>query len=122
MFKTGRPSKTERCEFGKRVYEARMEKGISQKEVADSLGITQQSYAVWERKSVAIKPDDLVALAKLLEIPLESLLGESSEHIPTRPVKSKIAKVFEEASHLPRSQQNKIIDLLEPFISRHKAS
>jgi transcriptional regulator with XRE-family HTH domain len=116
----GRPPKRERCEFGRRLYEIRQERGLSQKYVAAALGITQQSYALWERRPVALRPDQLRQLA--------GILGVSADHLldlgPPQPRKGgpsgKARLLFEEVSRLPRHQQNKVAEFVEGFLSLQK--
>src|SRR5271157_344152 len=72
---TGRPSKRPRTPFGQRVYEAREALGLSQAEVAARLGINQASYGAWERDPVALRPDQVGQLAKILNVSIEHLYG-----------------------------------------------
>lgn len=72
----GRPAKSERSAFGERLYQARLKKGLTQVDVANALGITQPSYADWERKSLALKPEYLAKLSEILDVSLEYLVGK----------------------------------------------
>ncbi len=56
---TGRPSTTERTDFGTRIHALREQAGLSQQEVSEQLGIAQSSYAAWERQTPALRPDQL---------------------------------------------------------------
>jgi transcriptional regulator with XRE-family HTH domain len=117
---TGRPSKRPRSNFGQRLHVAREALGLSQAQVAEKLGITQSSYADWERYTVAIRPEQLTQLASILQVPVGDLLG-ASEPKSKRPssAKGRMKQMFEAASHLPRRQQQKIVDLLQPFVREH---
>jgi len=64
----GRPPKQSRSAFGARLHAAREATGLSQAQVADQLGITQQAYAVWERRSVALCPEQIEQVASILGI------------------------------------------------------
>ena len=61
---TGRPTTTERTDFGTRLHSLREAAGLTQQEVAEQLGIAQSSYATWERQTPAIRPDQLERLAE----------------------------------------------------------
>ena len=63
---TGRPAKFERSPFGERLVAARQTLGLSQTQVAEKLGITQQTYAGWERRTTALRPDHIAQLEKVL--------------------------------------------------------
>jgi transcriptional regulator with XRE-family HTH domain len=43
--------------------------------LAGDLGITQQTYAGWERRTTALKPEYISKLAEILNVPVEFLLG-----------------------------------------------
>jgi transcriptional regulator with XRE-family HTH domain len=116
---TGRPSKRPRSEFGKRLHATREALGLSQAQVADKIGITQSSYADWERYTVALRPEQLTGLAEVLQTSVEDLLGvEKRPHRGTGP-SGKMRRLFEAATALPRGQQQKIIDILQPFVRDH---
>ena len=112
----GRPAFTARCDFGARLFELRQRKGFSQKQMADALGITQQSYALWERRPVALRPEQITQLADILACGVGDILG-----IPSRPLQrggpvGKVRQVFEQVSKLPRAKQRKIVEVVEALV------
>jgi transcriptional regulator with XRE-family HTH domain len=115
----GRPATTQRTDFGEKLYQARLAKGLSQIDLAELVSISQQAYASWERKPTALKPEQLVIIARALEVSIDSLLGLTPKVKHKSGPVGKLQLLLEEASKLPRSQQNKISDLLEPFIVAH---
>ena len=115
---TGRPSKKERPPFGARIHALREQAGLSQQQLAERLGLTQRAYAYWERNPVALRPDQLHKLAGALGISIEELLGnDGSKRRGTGPA-GKMRRLFESASTLPRSQQQKVIALLDAFVAQ----
>ena len=114
---TGRPPKTDRCPFGRRLHAARESKGLSQRQVAEALGMAQQTYAAWERRPVAIKPEDLIKLADLLEIEVTELLGRGKSKPKRNAPTGKARKVFEAVSELPRYQQQRILGVVEDMMA-----
>jgi transcriptional regulator with XRE-family HTH domain len=116
---TGRPSKQPRPAFGQRLHELREAAGLSQQQLADNLGLSQRAYSHWERRPVALRPDQLRGLASALDVPVEVLLAtEDRKKRGAGPV-GKMRQLFEAASTLPRSQQEKILAILQPFIREH---
>ena len=115
----GRPTTKPRTDFGLRLFAAREARGLSQTQVAEKLGITQSSYADWERYSVALRPEQLALLAEVLEVTVEDLLGTKPKNRRGAGPAGKMRQLFEAATVLPRTQQQKIVDILEPFVSRH---
>lgn len=73
--KTGRPPKHPRTSFGERLYTARIAAGMSQAQVAKALGMTQTGYADWERYPVALRPEQIKQVTKLLGTTLNYLFG-----------------------------------------------
>jgi transcriptional regulator with XRE-family HTH domain len=118
----GRPSNKQRTEFGRRVYEARTAKGLSQAQVADALGITQASYGAWEREPVALRADQLEKLRNILGVTIAQLFGEESQNKMMAGPRGKARQLFEQLSNLPRSQQNHAIAVLKAFIENTAAT
>jgi len=84
----GRPTDKKRTEFGERLYAARMQEGLTQQAIAESLGITAQGYAKWERTPIALKPEQIDQVADILGVSLDYLFGR--EPLPaSSPRKSK---------------------------------
>jgi transcriptional regulator with XRE-family HTH domain len=115
---TGRPAKSKRSEFGARLHAAREARGLSQAEVADKLGIAQQSYAAWERRDVALRADQLQQIADVLSLGIEQLLGNAPKPVRIAGPVGRLRQVFENASKLPRHQQAKVAEFVEAFVAR----
>ena len=74
----GRPAKTPRTLFGQRLHAARQAAGLSQAEIAARLGVKQAAYAAWERRRVALYPDQIQKLAHALKIPVKDLFERTA--------------------------------------------
>ncbi|MCO5062666.1 MAG: helix-turn-helix domain-containing protein [Kiritimatiellae bacterium] len=117
---TGRPSSRPRPPFGQRVYALREAAGLTQAEVAERLGISARAYAFWEREPVALKPDQLAQLARILGArSVDELLGEKNGKKRGTGPAGRMRRLFEAASRLPRTQQDKVAAVIEPFVQRH---
>jgi transcriptional regulator with XRE-family HTH domain len=116
---TGRPTTRERTPFGQRLHTLREQAGLSQQQLAERLGLTQRAYAHWERNPVALRPDQLLNLAQTLNVSVDELVGTNGTKKRGTGPTGKMKQLFEAASRLPRSQQQKIASLLEPFIAHH---
>ena len=62
-------------EFGQRFKEARKQCGLSQKQVAEKLGIEQSNVSDWENNVSRPVDENLIALGRLYNETLETLLG-----------------------------------------------
>jgi transcriptional regulator with XRE-family HTH domain len=101
---------------------ARQQLGFSQIQMAEKLGVTQQTYAGWERRTTALRPDHLSKLASILNVSAEYLLGHQNG--PKRkggPV-GRARRVFEEVSKIPRHKQQRILGVVEDLLMAHQAS
>ncbi len=116
---TGRPAKTERTSFGQRLHALREQAGLSQQQLADRIGLSQRAYAYWERHPVALRPDQLLSLAQALNVSVDDLVGTNGTRKRGAGPTGKMKQLFEAASRLPRSQQQKIAAIIEPFIAHH---
>ena len=96
---------------------------MSQSEAAKALGITQPSYADWERRAVSIRPEHLPRLAELLGVSLGHLLGAEEAEGGGRAFAGPAGKlrcVFEEVQKLPRYQQRRVIGIVEDMLAAHR--
>ena len=116
--KTGRPSKRERTPFETRLHAARETAGLSQAQVAAKLGITQSAYAFWERRKVALRPEQIEQVAKILGVTAEHLFGASE--VPRQGPTGKARQLFERVSKLPRSTQQRILANVEDALTAHE--
>jgi transcriptional regulator with XRE-family HTH domain len=116
----GRPTNRRRTDFGKRLVAAREDAGLSQRELAEKLGISQRALSWWDRENVALKPGQMTALAEALDVTADYLLGRIPAKKRGAGPTGKAQKVFEAVSRLPRHQQKKIIDVVESFVNQHQ--
>jgi transcriptional regulator with XRE-family HTH domain len=115
----GRPSKRPRSAFGERLACAREHLGLSQMQLAQRLRVSQKVITYWERNEVALRSEQLTAIAEALGISVEELVGQSKSKSRSGGPAGKARLMFEAVSKLPRRQQDKILDILEPFVKEH---
>jgi transcriptional regulator with XRE-family HTH domain len=92
--------------------------GLSVREVARQIGEQHTNVLYWETSGNLPRSNILLPLARVLGVTVEELLGQSKPR-RAQPAGGKLGQVFEKAARLPRRQQQKIIELLEPFVERH---
>lgn len=116
---TGRPAKQPRTPFGERLHAAREAAGLSQAHVAEQMKVAQSAYAMWERRTVALKPEQIATLAELFNVPVEHLFGRPITKSQRGGPVGRLRRVFADASKLPRHQQNKVVEFVQAFVSQH---
>jgi transcriptional regulator with XRE-family HTH domain len=116
----GRPTKRKRTAFGERLVAAREEAGVSQRELADKLGVTQRALSWWEREPVALRPEQIAQVATVLGVSTDYLLGMEAGKKRGGGPTGKARRAFEAVSKLPRHHQQKIVDVVETFVAGHQ--
>lgn len=65
--------------LGASFKKVRTEKGLTQKQVADGIGITEQSYQRYEYGRIVPSAIVLIALADYFDVSLDYLVGRSED-------------------------------------------
>jgi transcriptional regulator with XRE-family HTH domain len=120
LMQTGRPSKRPRSAFGARLHAAREAAGLTQAQVAEKLGMTQTAYALWERREVALRPEQIEEVAKVLHVSVDVLFGRSIPRVRGHGPVGKVRQTFEEVSKLSRRQQQHIVRVIGALITQAK--
>ena len=102
-------------------YELRKEMGITQVQLAESLGISQQLIAAYESGSRKIPASMLPTLAKLFAVSLEQLIGEEKTPAKRGPA-STLQRQIEQVGLMPRAKQKFISEMLDALIKQQQAS
>lgn len=61
--------------IGKIIERLRIENNISQKKLAEQIGIKQSTISKWEKRNAVPNADNIVALAKFFNVSADYLLG-----------------------------------------------
>lgn len=67
------------CELSAQFKKVRLEKGLTQKQVAAALGITEQAYQRYEYGKTVPSALVLIALADYFDVSLDYLAGRSDD-------------------------------------------
>ena len=109
---TGRPPSKEATDFGKRVADARRQRGLTQCELADLLGVSQKMVDYFERRASNVTADVVCKLADALRISADDLLGLQPARAKPGP-KSKLQRQVEQIERLPLAKQKAIVQVLD---------
>ncbi len=104
-------------QLGKRVAVYRKEMGLTQTELAETLGISQQLIAAYEAGARKIPASLLPVLAKLFAISLEQLVGMDQRPAKRGPA-SRLQQQMEQITRMPRTKQKLAMDMLEAIIQQ----
>lgn len=85
-----------RKEIGVRIGKVREERGMSQGELADRLGVNRVTMTYWENGTRDIKTTDIVRLADALGVSCDYLLRGITQKDDTGTIKSMIERIADE--------------------------
>lgn len=105
-------------QLGRRIAERRKALNITQVQLAQVLGVAQQTMAHYEggvsRIAVALLP----TLAKALETTVEDLLGEEGRRVGKRGPASRLQQQLDQVSQLPKAQQKFVSQMLDTVLQQ----
>lgn len=105
-------------QLGRRMAERRKELGITQVQLAETLGIAQQTMAHYEGGKVRIAAAALPVIAQALNLSIEALIDSPSPSTRgKRGPKPKIQQQLEQLGSLPKAKQRAIEQILESVLS-----
>lgn len=106
--------------LGQRMARQRKDKGITQVQLAETVGIAQQTLAHYEVGRLRLAVTTLAAIARALDVSVEELIEEQ----PTgnarnkRGPASKLQQQLEQVSSLPRAKQQFVIQILDTVLQQ----
>ena len=109
-------------QLGAQVAELRKAQGITQIQMAETLGVSQQTVNSYEVARRRIPVSALPVLAKLLTVSIDELLGETPlETNGKRGPVSKLQQQIDRVNQLPRSKQKFVIEMIDTVIQQQAA-
>jgi transcriptional regulator with XRE-family HTH domain len=100
---------------GVRLKAFRQAAKLSQRELAALIGEIHTNVAYWETSGNLPRSNVLLPMAQAFGVTVEELLGAPKPRASGKPA-GKAQQLFAAVSKLPRRQQEKIFDILRPFV------
>lgn len=104
--------------LGARIAQARRDRGLTQQELAEHLGLAQQTYAHYEMGRVRFPASILPLLGEILGMTPEELLGQALQPKARKGPAPRIQQQLERISNLPKTKQFVVMEMLEAFIAQ----
>jgi len=104
--------------LGARLAQARKAQHRTQQQLADQIGLAQQTYAHYEGARQRVPAFMLAPLARVLGLTLEELLGEEAKPQAKRGPTSRLDQQFECIRQLPRTKQAYVMEVLDAVIDQ----
>lgn len=108
-------------QLGKRIATLRKDIGMTQIQLAELLGISQQHMASFEAGRRKVSSSDIPVLAQLFGLSTDELLGMQIKPNKRGPT-PKIQRQVEQIALLPKGKQKFISEMLEALIKQQQAS
>jgi len=108
-------------EMGTRIAQARKERGLTQQQLADALGVSQQTLAHYEVGRVGVGAPMLPRLSELLDLSFdEILLGQPTVRLPgKRGPASRLEQQLDAIARLPKAEQKFVSKMLDSVLAQH---
>jgi transcriptional regulator with XRE-family HTH domain len=104
--------------FGARISEARKAQGLTQQQLADNLGVAQQTYADYEAGITRVPASSLLILEEVLGLTPDEMLGRDGRGKPKPGPASKLDRQIERIRQLPRATQKVVMNMLDGIIAQ----
>ncbi|CAM2198077.1 Helix-turn-helix domain-containing protein [Paraburkholderia kururiensis] len=116
------PITTEERDFfialGERMTQFRKARGITQVQMAEALGVSQQTIQAYEVGRRRIQVSTLPVVARTLSVSLEDLFGESDCSPRKRGPAPKWQKQIEAIAQLPKAKQQFVAQVLDSVLAQ----
>ena len=106
-------------QLGNRIANARKQAGLTQKQLAQKIGVTQPVCASYETGRRRIPIPTIIKIAEALYIYVEDLLPIKLEKKKRGPV-SKIDRELSKVKNLPQKEQKLVLDLLNTIFRNNQ--
>jgi transcriptional regulator with XRE-family HTH domain len=103
--------------LGRRIAAARKAQGLSQQQLADELGIPQQTLGHYEVGRVRVAVAQLPQIARALATTVEELIGEEPRPGKRGPA-PKLLQQMERIQRLPRTKQRFVMEMLDTILQQ----
>lgn len=114
----GRPATKSAPKFGQRLAALRVERGLTQGELAHQLGVTRDAVTYYERAAKNPSAEFVEKVATFFGVGFDDLLGNNGK-TPRKPGPTpQIAQLTERLSRLPRAQQKIVVKMLEGVLQK----
>ncbi len=116
-------SKEERAFFtrlGGRIAQLRKEQGITQVQLAETLGVSQQTITAYEVGRRRIQVSALPVIAQALGVAVEALLSDDSKAAAKRGPVPKLQQQMDRITQLPRARQQFVMQVIESVLAQDR--
>jgi len=111
-------SNIKRTEIGQRIVTLRLERGMSQSDLAKKTGLTKRMISFYEVSAVAIPIERLTKIAVALSVSLDELAKLQPLTQNDSPVSRALLKRLDMAKQLPEAKQKLLIGIIDEMCGK----
>ena len=107
--------------LGARIARARRDRGMTQVELAERLGVTQPAVSDYENDDIRLPADVVVQIARIVGVSTDELLGlkdAAPRAGSSSPGSRRLYRRLKDIERLPRRDQQALLRTIEAFLSK----
>ena len=117
------PVDTGKETLGQRLARLRKERGLTQKQVAESTGLIQELVSSYELDKLRLYSDMVLRFAEVLDVSADELLRGSKSTAAARKQPSiKLVRRMEQIETLPLYEQRALLTTIDKFLAAAQSS
>lgn len=106
-------------DLGQRIAALRRDRGLTQVQLAEAMGVAQQTVAHYEAGRLRLLAGALPTLADVLGVSVEELVGTPNRRVAgKRGPKGKVQQQLEQIEALPKAKQRVIAQVLDSMLAK----
>jgi transcriptional regulator with XRE-family HTH domain len=118
--KAARVQKDKPETIGERLARLRRERGITQAELAEKLGIVQPVVSDYERGELRLHGQLIVELSRILGVTADELLGLEATKTNGAVSNRRLLRRLQELDRLPKRDQQAVLRTIDAFLAKAK--
>jgi transcriptional regulator with XRE-family HTH domain len=105
--------------IGARIAQLRKDRGLTQKELAKQLDVSQPVVSDYENDVIRLPADVVVEIARRLDVSTDEILGLKSDGRSSKGVKNRrLSRRLQAIDALPKRDQEALLRTIDAFISK----
>jgi transcriptional regulator with XRE-family HTH domain len=104
--------------IGDRLAQLRKDRGVTQTEIAEHLGISQPVYSGYERGELRVHGELLVKLARILKVSTDEILGLEKSAPSRAPRDRRLLRRLQDVDKLSKRDREALMRTLDAFLAK----
>jgi transcriptional regulator with XRE-family HTH domain len=101
---------------GERIARLRKEKGLTQKQLAEKMGLIQSLISSYERSRLRLNAEMVARFAKALSVSCDEIIGLKKNEATYTSISLRFIKRINKIEALPKSKQKWILKMIDALI------